>query len=631
MQNKDYNPTGSDPAAKEVSRLLVDLTKIIKIISMYPEGNPLPSKLKESFSERFVDLIKEQGQLQFFINQGEIRFRENLVYKDDSVDESLALMLHNSGITEIAFGPDYDFQSSNLFFKTMKAFINKEPGAGDLINLFWQSNIPGFEYSTVEDLILREYNGGVMVQDEMESDDSFIRGQGRNLNDSDKIIYSNIFLDDELQASTENNRSRGGGGYAVEPGQEIPGAALVRDERSVFFDEVSENAMGLNPMPQRTGAPLPDTALILNEAFAMDQIDLDMVERILRQDNEFNMTVETVALLREMLCQEREFSEFIETLASVEKTQSEFVRLGYLKEAGRIIELLQELVHSPDLRPEWKGRISGVLALLGGKDNLDILGGTLNRNPQIDAEEIDKYLSHFGWEVLTAATGLLGELENRQHREALCAYLERTGGGHIDIIARGIYDRRWFVVRNTVSILAGIGGEKAYAYLEKATNHEDSRVRLQVVKGLQQNKESKKSALLSRLVWDRDEVIREAALETIMMQSPDVQLEIVVSVINHEHFPKLDRAMQEQMLILYSQLAGEQAVGLLLEMTDGWKAVRSTDREIYREMAFRALGNNKSEKAEKALLKFNRAWNKNIRRMAAEAIAARRRFKYGGD
>ncbi len=630
MQDKEYIPNDADPVIKEVSRLLVDLTKIVKIVSMYPEGNPLPTKLKETFSERFTDLIKEKGQLQFVVNQGEIRFREQVVYKNDLIEESLALMLHNSGITEIAFGPDYDFQSSNLFFKTVKAFVNKEPGAGDLINLFWQSNIPGFDYSTVEDMILREYDGGIMVQEEMESEDSFIRRKAGGLNDSNKIVYSSIFLDDETSSPIEEGQNSGGG-YAVKPGQDIPGAVLVRDQRPVFFDEISEKVMGLNPMTQPAKASLPDTTLILNEAFAMDQIDLEKVEMMLRQDAEFDMTKETVALLREMLYQENEIPEFIETLTAAEKTQTEFVRLGFLEAAGAILEIMKELVSSPEIRPGWKERLNSALALSGGKEKLDILGGALNRNPQIGAPDINKYLDHFGWEALSGVTGLLGDLEHQHHREALCAYMERTGGEHIDIIARGIYDRRWFVVRNTVSILTGIGGEKAYAYLEKAINHEDSRVRLQVVKGLQQNKDGKKAALLSKLVWDRDVVVSQTAFETIMMQGGGEKLETAASIINDDHFPQLEPSLQEQMLILYSQLGGEQAVGFLLELIDGWKVVKSADREAYREMAFRALGNNKSEKAEKALLKFNRAWNKNIRRMAAEAIAARRRFIYGGD
>ncbi|SYZ74791.1 hypothetical protein TRIP_C90419 [Candidatus Zixiibacteriota bacterium] len=628
MQEKEYTPANSDPVLREVSKLLIDLMKIVKVVSMYPDGNPLPAKLKETFAERFLELIREQGQIQFSINQGEIRYRDNLVYKEDSAEESLALMLHNSGVTEISFGSDFNLESSHHFFKTMKSFVNKEPGAGDLINLFWQANIPGFEYSTVEDLILREYDGGIMVQEEMESGDSFIR-RTSGLNDSDKIVFSNIFLDDAPAASEvapENAINMG-----LASGIEVPGAVLVRDEKPVFFDQISESIMGLKPMPQRSSAPLPDTAFILNEAFAMDQIDLEKVEMILRQDAEFDMIRETVALLREMLCQENEMSEFIETLTAVEKTQSEFVRLGYLEAAGEILNIMKGVQGSPEVRIEWKDHIKSALIMAGSKEKLDILGGALNRNPQITGPELNKYLNHFGWEALMAVTGLLGELEHQHHREALCEYLEKTGEKHIDIIARGIYDRRWFVVRNTIAILAGIGGERSLGFLEKAISHEDSRVRLQVVKGLQQNKSGSKASLLCRLIWDGDAVVSQAAIEAISTLDDDYRLEAAVNIINDERFPQLPKNLQEQMLIQYSRLGGEQAVSFLIQLVDGWKMVRSGDRDIYRMMAFHALGNNKSEKAEKALLKFNRAWNKEVRRLATEAIAARRRHIYGGD
>ncbi|MEW6014084.1 MAG: hypothetical protein AB1690_02055 [Candidatus Zixiibacteriota bacterium] len=98
----------SEELIQEISRILLDLTKIVRVVSVYPENNPIPTKLKESFSERFSDLIKDNQGLHFFIQQGEIRYGNQVVYKDSSAEDSLAAIFHNSGITEISFSPLLD-------------------------------------------------------------------------------------------------------------------------------------------------------------------------------------------------------------------------------------------------------------------------------------------------------------------------------------------------------------------------------------------------------------------------------------------------------------------------------------------------------------------------------------------
>ena len=127
----------------EISKILVELIKVIRVVSVYPEDNPLPIKLKESFSERFVDLIRDSGPFTFNIGQDKIYYQGEIVYEDRESDDSLAEIFFQAGITKITFSSSFQFDECNRFFKIIKAFINREPGAEDLVALFWQSEIPG--------------------------------------------------------------------------------------------------------------------------------------------------------------------------------------------------------------------------------------------------------------------------------------------------------------------------------------------------------------------------------------------------------------------------------------------------------------------------------------------------------
>ena len=58
----------------EITKILTELLKVIKVVSVYPEDNPLPLKLKESFSGRFADMTRESGPLVFGINRNSIEY-----------------------------------------------------------------------------------------------------------------------------------------------------------------------------------------------------------------------------------------------------------------------------------------------------------------------------------------------------------------------------------------------------------------------------------------------------------------------------------------------------------------------------------------------------------------------------
>ncbi|MCX6826366.1 MAG: HEAT repeat domain-containing protein, partial [candidate division Zixibacteria bacterium] len=551
----------------------------------------------------------------FNIGSKEICYQNEVVYKDESSDDALAQLFHNSGITEIRFSPDFGFEESNLLLKTIKSFVNREKGNNDLVLLLWQADITGFDYYTVEDVMLREYDGGMLIQESTAGNDPSA-AENSGMDDSDKVVYSSIFLEDD--SSPSNPESTRGG--------DLPNNASMSFSTA---EEYADRVMGFERMPARKRVPLPDTALILNEAFTLGDFDRTKLEEVLRQDAEFDMYRSTISLLFEVLVEEKELSEFGEAITVMEKMQSEFLRAGRLQYAGHILEGLQEIAQTADRSPKWQERIKSAIIMAGSKEKLDYLTTALNNNAYISPQEIDTYLSHFGWEALSAITGLLGELEHEPHRKVICNYLIRAGKDHVDIISRGIFDRRWFVVRNTVSILISIGGEKAYAYLEKVIRYEDPRVRLQVVRSISGNRTQKGTDILVKLMWDKDDLIKQTVWQSLLELDDAQILHVVTTIINNDQFTLLDASDQEKLLITFSKLGGEPAAAYLGQLVKDKFVIREREQDFYQQAAFKALGYNCSEKAEKILLKCNHSWNKQIRKMAGEALKHRRKVIYG--
>ncbi len=625
----------------EISRILTDLLKTIKVVSVYPEDNPLPAKLRETFIERFTEIIDKTGSLRFTFIKGEIQYKGVTVYIDRPPDDTLAAIFHDSGITRISFSPEFGFDEANKFFKAMKSFVNKEEGAEDLVATFWQADISGFDYGTLEDITLGQYDGDIVGRETvMEDSSKFDVTSG-----SGGIQYSAIFLDDEsggVELTSANEagdagdvggvgevRIVGGAGSDYVPISEddIENGAVVLEGDAMPISSpqgFAENQMGMVPAPDQKRISLPDTALILNDTFSMGDTELEQAVKIIGKDEQIDIFGGVVDLLMEMLLQENEYSTFAETVTITEKVQAEFMKLGDLNSAGAILSHLKEADQLlPDTSVQWKERIRNALIMVGGWEKLSNLAATLNSNSSISAEEVIDYLGHFGWEAISAIIDLLGELEHRHHRLAIVDHLINTGKDHVDIISKGIFDRRWFVVRNTALILGEIGNDRALAYLEKAIRHEDPRVRQEMIKGLTGSKKTKNVDILIRLLWDADVVGKQAILKTILSSPYEEGLNAIVKIINDDRFVTLNDSEQEQLVLAFSKIGGEYAVDYLKSLISELKFANIETKKFYHRLAFKALAYNSSDKAEKALRKYTRSRKSDLRKMANETIRLR--------
>jgi len=620
----------------EISKTLIELLKVIKVVSMYPEDNPLPAKLKESFSDRFADLTRESGPLTFIIGRNNIRYEGEIVYEDHSADEALAEIFFKAGITQIAFAPSFQFDECGHFFKIMKSYINREPGAEDLVALFWQEGMAGFTYTTVEDVFLDEYDGEFTVRTGNEDDDSFIRrgrgagetGDGNPEDDSGRIQYSAIFLTDDeaVEASAKGVGDAVGMPASTGHGRmAVPGSAGLP-----MPQELAELKMGMAAVPSGSSTRLPDTVQMLNDAFMLSESDMARIEEILKNDAQFDPYESTCVLINEMLWNQKEYNEFSEVITVIEKTQTDFVQCGNLSAAARLFVYLDEFQATLDKsHSKWKERIHEAYVVAGGKERLSSLATALNNHPDIEGKVVCDYLSIFGWEALSAIVDLLGVLEFRSHREAICDFLVKSGKEHIDIISRGIFDRRWFVVRNSVSVLSRIGGARAFGYLEKALGHEDPRVRLQIARGLSNSNDDKSISILKKLIWDSDEIVSQLAIQSLLKLDSGEGFKVVTELINDDRFASLSEGNQELFITAFSELGGEYAVSYLMTLISGWGFLQTQAQLLYQTIAFKALSRNKSEKAEAALLRLSRSWRKGIRKKAQVALKERREIIYG--
>jgi len=353
---------------------------------------------------------------------------------------------------------------------------------------------------------------------------------------------------------------------------------------------------------------------------------------LLDEDSSFDMFESTAEILKEILHQEINISGFSESVTISEKVISELLRAGALEQAASVLSYMVKLQEMIALdKPKWAERLGETAITAGSRERLQVLVEGLNAHPKIDEKMIRSYLNNLGWESLAGVTDLMGELEHRSHREAFNGYLIQVGQNKVDIISKGIFDKRWFVVRNAAIVLAKIGDDKALSYLEKIVNHDEQRVRLAIVEHIKESKNPRALKILSQTVMDEDPEVRKSSINSIIGLKGQEAFDVIEKIVKDKGFRHFDPTDQELILEAYSIIGGDKSVTFLIKNILKYNFLRNAIAFRLRRASMDALAINRSEKAEKALIKLAGSWRANIRNLSTKAMNKRRSLLYGDD
>ena len=631
---------------KDVRFILKDLLKVIKVVSMYPEDNPLPQSLKQSFAERLESLSEEYGDIAINVEKDLLKYESEVVYEDRGSEDRLAAIFFETGITDFTFKDGLDVNEVYVLLDVIKKYINCPDKSLDLAAMIWESGVSNFTFGTIEDIVLSQYDGSFNIQAFMDNEDS---GHDRRVVFGTDEVENYAAIFDHCAESSEIDL-----GEPEPPGRDVPlsgspmagggmPSVAVPGQRplSVFdvdgMDDIAARtkeaaaAMGLDDLPVGSSRG-PDTTIILNDEFRLSEEEEEVTAQLCAEDAQFDIYDSTQALLKEILHQEVDFRGFSEAATICEKVLNEFLLAGKLIQSGHLLQHIIELesrIRSD--KPRWADRLRDASVTAGSRDRLKALAEGLNKHPETGIRELTRYLDNFDWQALSGITDLLGDFEHRSHRDALCDFLTKKGRDNLEMVSRGIFDKRWYVVRNSISILARIGNDRALELLKRTMDHEDERVRMALVQDLKECPNDRALELLTAAVKDRDSQIRTEAVNSIIARRGRPAFEAVQAAISEESFASLDQPDRIALLKAYSILGGETAVPFLSQLILRPNLFRERLLSDFRTAAFEALSHNRSEKGEKTLLRLSRNWRPDIKRQAGSALRRRREIIYGGD
>ncbi|UCG60410.1 MAG: HEAT repeat domain-containing protein [Candidatus Zixiibacteriota bacterium] len=669
--------TATDRKIKDISLILKDLLKVIKVVSMYPADNPLPQSLRRSFSEKLEAIVDDYGDITIQVQAQCLIYDGQTVFQNNSKEDNLAGIFYEAGITEFAFKSGLDVLEIYKLLDVIKTYMNSPDKSQDLAAYIWEAGITGFALKTLEDIALSEYDSNFNIQEYIASDGASQDVQGvfhTGVSDG----YQSIFTSEADSGKWEQADFRESGSQSLEdpdegyvslgdsPDDDVsspgdPGwRAVVSGPRRATsaggpagqrvtekgtnglqyaeLDDSTPDQPGAQILSEflsdspRDAKPIPDATLILNDEFKLSEEEEEVIRVIIEEDASFEPYQSTISLLQEMLLQETELPGFSETITICEKVMGEFIRLARLAEASSLLEHLKKLEgRVRKEKPMWADRLKEAHIAAGSRGRFEALAQALNDNADINPAELQRYLGNFGWEALSGVTELVGQLEHRQHRNTVLAFLSQRGKDNLDLIARGVHDRNLEVVRNAMSILAEVASDKALNYLAQLAKHTDADIRRQLVLLLRDCPNERAIPILQQIVGDSDPQIRRGAVNSIVSRRGPAAFEAITNVINDEKFPSLDEEDQRALLNAFSILGGDRALKYLCELITTYNHFHNRTLSFLRSAAFEALVVSRSEKTDLLLHRFSKSWRPDIKRQALAAIRQRAEMRSGDE
>jgi len=582
----------SQEFASNIKLLLRDLLKLVKVLAMYPADNPLPAKMRRSLSSRFAEVVNEFNGLSFVIQPDKIYYNKEEVFADRGQEECLAGLFFDAGIIYLDFIPGITLDEINAFLDLLKNHINRTTGNEDLVSLLWQEQFSFIKYRTVDDLAFDERQTEMMIRE----------------------IYSDY--DDDP-----------GGGWNFD----INEISLADPDADSLPQEAVEDAgkMGLSLEPPDS----PDDRIsnLLTSSYMPAMEERREISRLLEENKDFDPSRSATRILLESLESWDDLKPFSETVDVCKKVLDQLLGNGEFSEAADFVHSIrvrQEALLSQ--RPDYAERLTEFIRRAGDYDRIGRLKEIINQQEAIDTDTVERYLESLGWESLPHITEMLGGLVSKKARLMICDYLARHGREHLSIIANGIRDKRWYVVRNTVMILGRIGGEQVIEYLTATASHPHQRVRAETFTALETMQSDRAVELLARFLTDNDSELRLQSLTTLGRIGGRAAFEAVRDVIRSTLFEQFTIEEREQYLIVYSHLGGAEVTDYLGSIIGSFGLLPSAARTRHKLAALKALAYNASDEAEGFILSYTRSRRQWLREAAAAALEHRRRLIYGG-
>jgi HEAT repeat protein len=186
--------------------------------------------------------------------------------------------------------------------------------------------------------------------------------------------------------------------------------------------------------------------------------------------------------------------------------------VGYLVEAGEadvaadVAEALSAASQDPAISEPNRMRMAKVVQGIARPESLAKVTTTLRhyRSDTPEYQACKRLLGVLGESVIDPLLEVLADETDMTARKALIELISTSARNYIPDLGARLGDRRWYLVRNVVSILTSTRSPEALTYLQRTLRHTDARVRRETIRGLAAIRVAMADSMLAAALEDDD-------------------------------------------------------------------------------------------------------------------------------
>jgi len=263
--------------------------------------------------------------------------------------------------------------------------------------------------------------------------------------------------------------------------------------------------------------------------------DLQILVRELEKDSSSKIE-KLVTILFELVYQSEKQTDVDATFQFLRNAILFCMRHGDIALVNRIMKRTKDIMEEPSLKESGKNYFRMLSQYLGSDDIAGCLAETLDSSIEIDAHVYEEFVGILDKNAIQPLIKYLAELKTIRARKSVIDALIILGRKDIQMVAKGLDDQRWYLVRNIIYILRKMADKRATEYLLKTVRHSDIRVRKEGIKALGELGGHDVIQTLRECLDDADAEVRVTAARAFGTIGSEVAKKIILDKISHKMF-----------------------------------------------------------------------------------------------
>lgn len=481
----------ADPAfLRAASAWVLQWSRTLKTLRLYGSGNPTCERFRAELFAALDDLLQNWGPLCLRFTSDGTLWRDQLLNRAQPREENVGLLFFRDGIHSITLAPGIDRTELDQFLDVvLRATDRMQRSEEDLVTLLWDAELVHFDMAYVS-------------------------------------AETTIDLDEEQDPGAPSGGREGTPMAFPFSTGEVPGCTPVAGAlpSGVAAGVAPSEASRSEDWTARDPGEVLDTEfedLLASAAAEVERFHRERAEEALVDPQDATLELFVDAFGAGLLSADR-----LVLAPMVERLFHDALLKGQWERARQAITLLIEC------QPAGGVTIADLDAL-AHPDSVVTAGvvAQLDRQSQADVSLFLDLVSAIGPQGLDWFLMVLFESGQQRVRRPLARAISELAADDLPRLTRWLGDPRWYVVRNVVHILRGIGGGDMVPALAGVIGHGDRRVLLEVIGALARAEPWESRPLLLRLMDTADDRVLSSALHLLSVsRDPEVAGRLVERV-----------------------------------------------------------------------------------------------------